>query len=60
MINRIQDFSHIEEKHAKARLSQFGEVLYVRTFRFRMTMDVDTKNYPYDAHYPKILLASRY
>ena len=48
ILNRVNDFSPIDEKQRQLKVESNGQVKYTRAFRIRSMLSSSLDNYPYD------------
>ena len=48
ILNRVNDFSHIDEKNRPVKITSNGKVRYTRAYRMRAMLSSSISFYPYD------------
>ena len=48
ILNRVHDFSPIDEKQRKLKIDKSGRVFYTRAYRMRSMIESSLNNYPFD------------
>ena len=56
ILNRVNDFSHADEKDRQLKIETNGKIIYSRSYRMRSMLTSSLSNYPYDVQemLPKI------
>ena len=60
IINRVNDFSPVDEKQRQLKINSNGEVRYTRAYRIRSMLSSSLGNYPYDVQESYSVLAIEY
>merc|ERR1712131_534463 len=58
ILNRVNDFSPVDEKKRQLKVESNGKVRYSRSYRMRSMMSSSLGHYPYDVQYADLVLSS--